>query len=127
VAIAWQEVKTSAPNVSLIFSPVLTDDLVEASQSRTHQALMLLLAAAGAVSTSELQLSVDALGETYVAQVRTRVTNRKLDEAVTSGIEMAQVVAASAGGQIEYSEAPFFVSLALPKAVTDQKGTPNHV
>ncbi len=133
VALALQELKAAAPDVEVIVAPRVDQDFVAASQSRTHHALSLLLSAATLALNGErtLYLSVEPLSETCVARVRTAALNKQLNQSIIAALEMAQVVGASAGGKIEIIEAPFAVSLVLPKAVidqsADQKGTPDHV
>jgi hypothetical protein len=129
VALGLKEPATSGTDVHLL-RLAGGHDLVEASYSRAQHALELMLAAALATG-HKLEAFVRPQGETFVAVVRTAAVEQTLDEAARSSIELAQIVAASTGGRVDFSETPFSVSLVLPKAVmnqsADQKGITDHV
>ena len=102
-------------------------NLVHASQGRVHQALSLLISAIILNGGDDVQISIESQSLTLAVRLGVAVS----DKSLATSLEMAHLVAASAGGEIQISEAFDSVSLILPKALmdqsTDKKGTSNHV
>jgi hypothetical protein len=101
---------------------------VHASQSRSVQALSILISSITLSVRDRLRISIE---ESHSHEVAIRVRTAQIDDPLSHGLEMARLVAASAGGELRSSEAPVSLLLVLPKAAkdqsTDKKGTLNHV
>jgi light-regulated signal transduction histidine kinase (bacteriophytochrome) len=101
---------------------------VRASQSRFGQALSLLISSVALSVTDRLRISIE---EWHSDEVTVRIRTAQIDGSLSLNLEMARLVAASAGGELRSSETPVSLLLVLPKATKDQsadkKGTLNHV
>jgi hypothetical protein len=104
-----------------------TQVLVHASQGRVRQALSLLISYVTFNGLDEVEISVES--QAIAVEVKLRVSSDI--DLLSSNLEMPQLIAASAGGEIRFSETFDSVSLILPKAVavqpTDKKGKLSHV
>lgn len=102
-------------------------DVVHASQGRVRQTLTLLISGAALHSQDGIRISIESQDQA----VSVRVMVARLGESLASSLEMARLVAASAGGEIRFIEIPVSVLLVLPIAAehpsTDKKGKLNHV
>ena len=101
--------------------------LVHASQSRFGQALSLLISALALCVGDRLRISIESQSD----EVAVRIRAPRIDESLAVSLEMARLVAASAGGKLRSTQTPVSLLLVLPKAAkdqsTDKKGTQNHV
>jgi signal transduction histidine kinase len=123
---AVQEVAGSLPGVKVVENPA-KDVLVRASRGRVRQALSLLMSAVALNGPQEIRISI------MVSQNELAVQLSFLGDfdSLASDLEMAHLVAASAGCEIRFSETFDSVALILPEAKilkpADQKGTLTHV
>jgi signal transduction histidine kinase len=110
--------------------PVVTtssDVLVHASQGRVRHALSLL------ISTMALRGlgGIEVLVGPQPLTVEVRLTVSGAADLLSSDLEMPQLIAISAGGEMRFSESFDSVSLILPKAAAvqpiDKKGSLTHV
>jgi light-regulated signal transduction histidine kinase (bacteriophytochrome) len=101
--------------------------LVHASQSRIGQALALLISALALGVGGRLRISI----ESDPQEVAVRIATAQIDDSPAVNLEMASLVATSAGGELRSTKTPVSLLLVLPKAAkdqsTDKKGTLNHV
>ena len=101
---------------------------VRASPSRFGQALSLLISSVALRMRDRLQISIEEL---HSDQASVRIRTAQIDDSISLNLEMARLVAASAGGELRSSEAPVSLLLVFPKAISDQstdkKGTLSHV
>jgi signal transduction histidine kinase len=122
-----EELQTIGTKVAFSPAPAATEDLVHASRSRVRHALSLLISAVAVGSPGGVRILIDA----PPLPLAVRLSANESSEALPAGMEMAHLVAASAGGKIQFSQTSYSVLLILPKAVVDQstdmKGTSNHV
>jgi hypothetical protein len=121
------ELRTTGTKVVFSYGSTAKDDLVRASQGRVRQSLSMLISAVVLNSHKDVQVSIESRPQTLEVGLNTA----GYQESPASSLEMARLVAASAGGEIRCSETSGSISLILPKAVEEQsidkKGTSNHV
>jgi hypothetical protein len=121
-----QDVIDGFPGAKVVGNPAEAD-LVQASQGRARQALGLLMSAVLLNSGEAPEISIEPLPLALAVQLSVAGDF----DSLASSLEMAQLVAASAGCEIRFSQALDSVSFILPIAGTDQpthqKGTLTHV
>jgi light-regulated signal transduction histidine kinase (bacteriophytochrome) len=102
--------------------------LVHASPSRFGQALSISISSVALSVKDRLRISIE---ESHSEEVTVRIRTAQIDDSLSLNLEMAGLVAASAGGELRSNQTPVSLLLVLPKAArdqaTDKKGTLNHV
>jgi hypothetical protein len=121
-----EELQTIGTKVAFSPAAAATKDLVQASRGRVRHALSLLISAVAVGSPEGVRILIDAPPLWLVVRLSAHGISQ-----VLPAMEMANLVAASAGGKIQFGETSDSVLLILPKAVVnqspDQKGTLNQV